>query len=149
MELKDLVPPVELCSEIPEGKFADSGLVWCKDEDGLELVMPREIAKFEKDGIPAPTLQEIMLALDEAGFFSPTCYRKANTWCVDCEDDPIDEEASKLPCLFDAEDRDNAATAALKLWLEVNKPDMPDRTNRKRRKQMKTEERKIEKREGE
>ena len=122
MNLEDLVPPMELCEQIPEGKFEDSACVWCGDQFFEHItVVPRTYSGVQRDGdiAPAPTLAEIMLALDEAGFFSPTCYRKANTWCVDCEDDPIDEDASKLPCLFDAEDNDNSATAALRLWLSV------------------------------
>ena len=51
MRIEDLVPPMKLCKLIPKGKFADSALVWCEDEDGLELVMLREIAEFEKEDI--------------------------------------------------------------------------------------------------
>lgn len=31
MKLKDLVPPLELCEQIPERSFDDSGLVWQKN----------------------------------------------------------------------------------------------------------------------
>lgn len=59
--LENLVPPVELCEKIPAGEFLDSALVWVEDEDGIELVMPREVAQYEHDEmIPAPTLEEIL-----------------------------------------------------------------------------------------
>lgn len=116
--LEHLVPAIDLCKKIPEGHFADSALIWFFDGKNW-WVNAREFDSQPEDECPAPTLAELMLALDEAGYFSPTCCRKANTWCVDCEDDPIDEEASNWPCLYDAEDNYNAAAAALKLWLEL------------------------------
>lgn len=59
--LESIVPPVELCKQIPAGEFEDSALVWVEDEDGIELVMPREVAQYEHDEmIPAPTLGEIL-----------------------------------------------------------------------------------------
>ena len=89
------------------------GLLWFFDGKDW-WVNVREFDAQPEDECPAPTLAEIMLALDEAGYFSPTCYRKANTWCVDCEDDG---PADAPPELFDAEDNYNPATAALNLWL--------------------------------
>ena len=124
-KLEDLVPPLELCKQIPEGEFADSALVWMVLPDGsLHPVFPiiaRDATLPDDDIIPAPTLAEIMVALDAAGWYCPTAYYQVNTWKVDCESDPVDEEFNSLPTILDAEDKDNAATAALKLWLEVNK----------------------------
>ena len=123
MELKDLVPPLELCAEIPDGKFKDSALVWCEDEDGLELVMPREIAEFEKEGIPAPTLQEFFDELSENG----NCFsRRGELGWITMFEIPGDEEGYGYEDKTE-HDKTNHATAALKLWLEVNKPDTPDR----------------------
>lgn len=63
-KLKNIVPPVELCKQIPEGEFEDSALVWVYDMDGLEMVMPREVVQFEGTKmIAAPTLEEILNAL--------------------------------------------------------------------------------------
>lgn len=59
MELEDLVPPLELCKQIPEGKFKDSALVWSSGYIKGNYVISQRgygcgyIA-------PAPTLQEIM-----------------------------------------------------------------------------------------
>lgn len=124
MELKDLVPPLELCKQIPEGKFKNSALIWCEDEDGLELVMPREIAEFEKEGIPALTLQEILDAL-------PTYieeYGKRFYLClVDWRNSPSGTfqigyaraaHHGLEPSDFKEKDA-NTATAALRLWLSV------------------------------
>lgn len=59
--LKNIVPPLELCKLIPAGEFEDSALVWVEDEDGIELVMPREVAQYEHDEMmPAPTIDEIL-----------------------------------------------------------------------------------------
>ena len=64
--LKNIVPPVDICKRIPAGEFVDSALVWVEDEDGIELVMPREVAQYEHDEmIPAPTLEEILEAIDK------------------------------------------------------------------------------------
>lgn len=96
--LESLVPPLDLCKQIPEGAFEDSVLVWfgVKNHDSTMEVVPRlelgETCKvFLKKGIrvlfPAPTLQEIGM----------------------------------LPVLVDESDRYNPATAAIKLWFELNK----------------------------
>ena len=129
--LESLVPPLDLCKQIPAGAFEDSVLVWfgVKNYDSTMEVVPRlelgETCKvFLKKGIrvlyPAPTLQEIMLAIDESGGYCPSCRYQANTWQLDYEDDPLSDE-SMLPVLVDESDRYNPATAALKLWLELNK----------------------------
>ena len=91
--LEKLVPPLELCKLIPEGKFADSVFCWCEynsqeegyvrngwrttqDIDGDFIVAPRfsaekntfchrENFKITRNGwhCPAPTLAEILEAL--------------------------------------------------------------------------------------
>lgn len=119
MELKDLVPPVELCAEIPEGKFADSGLVWCYDGDFWHIHDRIMVIPFlEEDTHPAPTLAEIMKELPAynekeiclcciADF--PEYGKKrvlGEAWRVG-----YTERESKLDT--------NPATAALKLWLSV------------------------------
>ena len=66
-KLESIVPPVELCKQIPAGEFEDSALVFRPYRmKGDEVVCLRE----EFDGfdeyriVPAPTLEEI---LDEIG----------------------------------------------------------------------------------
>lgn len=82
--LKSIVPPLELCKQIPAGEFEDSALVWVYDDvvgflcrtSGCEQIHkkewqlehnhPRKIAIRRKSGheiYPAPTLEEIILAL--------------------------------------------------------------------------------------
>lgn len=77
--LKSIVPPLELCKQIPEGEFEDSALVWVYDMDGLEMVMPREVVQFEGTKmIAAPTLEEI---LDDLFFTAVFC--KCGIWIID------------------------------------------------------------------
>ena len=84
--LKNLVPPLELCKRIPEGEFEDSALVWVYDDvvgflcrtSGCEQIHkkewqlehnhPRKIAIRRKSGheiYPAPTLAEILESIGE------------------------------------------------------------------------------------
>lgn len=63
--LKKIVPPMELCKKIPNGKFNESGLFWKPFEDRAGgSVLIRIDAKFNvkrnNSLIPAPTLEEIM-----------------------------------------------------------------------------------------
>lgn len=123
--LEILVPSLKLCQQIPKGAFEDSALVWWGAcvypriyPDGVRYGHP-----WHKRGItPAPTLQEILLAIDESDGYCPSCRYQANTWQLDYEDDPISDE-SMLPVLVDESDRYNPATAAIKLWFELNPPD--------------------------
>ena len=83
-KLESIVPPLELCKQIPAGEFEDSALVWVYDdvveilcrtsgceqihkkEWQLEYNHPRKIAirrKCGKEIYPAPTLEETMTSL--------------------------------------------------------------------------------------
>lgn len=102
MTLENLVPPLELCKQIPEGKFADSAMVWVKvleyingSQKVIDRVIDRRIA-FPCRRIPAPTLEEI---LNE--------FRNNDVMII-------------LWGLIDriSENDSNLATAALKLWLQ-------------------------------
>lgn len=82
--LERIVPPVELCKQIPGGEFEDSALVWVYDDlveflcrtSGCEQIHkkawqlahnhPRKIAIRRKCGqeiYPAPTLEEVLDAI--------------------------------------------------------------------------------------
>lgn len=77
-ELKDIVPPLELCEQIPGGEFEDSVLVWDIHGHGkfdkwhVEKRVNRSV-RFGDYGImspphadiPAPTLAEILAKLPE------------------------------------------------------------------------------------
>lgn len=67
--LESIVPPLELCKQIPEGEFEDSALVWEKSEKYFQAT---EIIDYEykvvardesKGGFPAPTLEEVLEAI--------------------------------------------------------------------------------------
>ena len=126
MKPEQLVPPLELCKKIPEGKFAESALVW--EEDSCVLgklpphVVPRKENTYHTILAPAPTLAEITEALyKEAEGCCPivNCFYDKEGWDVvadyECHDDS--GYGSSYVQMKDL----NPATAALKLWLEVNK----------------------------
>lgn len=81
MKLEDLVPPLELCKQIPQGEFEDTAFAWtlsdvvgftcrtsgCEQFSGQEWQIIRSNAsrmsrarKRGEETYPAPTLQEIM-----------------------------------------------------------------------------------------
>ena len=84
--LESIVPPLELCKQIPAGELEDSALVWVYDDvvgflcrtSGCEQIHkkewqlehnhPRKIAIRRKSGheiYPAPTLAEILESIVE------------------------------------------------------------------------------------
>ena len=76
--LESIVPPVELCKQIPAGEFEDSALVWDIhgkfDKWHVEKRVKRSV-RFGDYGrmssphadIPAPTLEEVFDALEDIG----------------------------------------------------------------------------------
>ena len=62
-KLESIVPPPELCTQIPDGEFRDSALVWCRVR-GEDAVCPRTqwVGVGGTRPIPAPTLEEILEA---------------------------------------------------------------------------------------
>lgn len=103
--LEKIAPPLGLCRMIPAGEFEESALVWVLDPEGIECVMPREVAVYEcgkRNMIPAPTLEEIMEKLD-----TPSVWiRSDGTWHCICKD-----------CV--SADGRTASDAALRLWFKV------------------------------
>ena len=120
--LEKLVPPLELCKQIPEGAFCDSALVhavvFCKScsLSANNVVVPSSVVE-DNDGYryicPAPTLQEILAVLPcdmLADFYlSPT---DRGTYRIDMV---TNDTASEIA------NGDTPATAALKLWMEMTK----------------------------
>ena len=105
-KLEDLVPPLELCRKIPSGKFDDSALVWW----GHHVYM-----RSHGDAVtPAPTLAEIMDARTRLNT-CPLCEMLVNIKGEVCG---LVENARGVTYFTGNK---NPATAALKLWLEVNK----------------------------
>lgn len=121
MKLENLVPPQELCQKIPAGEFAESVFVWVVNGDyqpKFQIVDKRKYPFIPENGAtlyPAPTLQEIIVEIDNLGGWCPTAYRLQNIWTVDYQEDNEDG----LNDVIEQRDLDNPAAAALKLWLKL------------------------------
>ena len=115
-QLEALVPPSELCMEIPQDDFYGSALAWYmkQNDPSRRVVMPRYA---DVPGLvlfaPAPTLQEILAVLPcdmLADFYlSPT---DRGTYRIDMV---TNNTASEIA------NGDTPATAALRVWFEVTK----------------------------
>lgn len=111
-KLETLFPPLEMCKQIPVGKFADSVYAYRRVARSLFETTPvyticLHIASEKLEHYPAPTLAEILNDLP-----APTCYRLGvHDWRVNLCNCP----ASDAVCSR------NPATAALQLWLDINK----------------------------
>ena len=130
-KLEDLVPPLELCKRIPadDKLFQQTALAWVLLGKDWPTVLERERLPKDRTGfevIPAPTLPEILYDLELSGFYCPTCYHHNDQWHVTCESDPADEDYSKCPTLYEATDAVDPASAALKLWMQVNDVEVKD-----------------------
>ena len=104
IELKDLVPPLELCKMIPAGHFADSALVWAHNGG---MVVERTPDAVTLGRPPAPTLAEILEA-DHRITLSRS--HNGRLWVAEAWIDGV----------WTARNAINPATAALRLWLDVN-----------------------------
>jgi hypothetical protein len=131
-ELKNLVPPLDLCKLIPDGEFEDSAFVWVVNGDyqpKFQIVDKRKYPFIPEDGAtlyPAPTADEILdKCKDIPGVLNPTLWWQ-NIWKVDCA---IDKSGKLSEEFFEDADLENlelavaedksAATAALKLCLKL------------------------------
>ena len=112
--LKSIVPPPELCKQIPVGEFEDSALVWEKSEKYFQAI---DVMDYEykvvtreesKGGVPAPTLEEILAELrniaEQPGVY---CGRMTGLFVCDSKE-----------FLTPIKDKSGAA-AALRLWFKV------------------------------
>ena len=119
-KLEDLVPELELCKKIPEGAFADSAMVWMDDGHGGKICEPRRYAPYQHIIAPAPTLEEIM---DELPKYNENEVSLALVPAFNSDGDiRIFGEAWSVGYTHKCNVTDKkSATAALKLWLELNK----------------------------
>ena len=125
MKLEDLVPPLEMCKRIPAGEFEGSALVWvtCGDVRPIyRAVDKRHYPYIPEEGAlvwPAPTLAEILNELAKSGVAMLNCSRSDmfEWWECSCCTLTIPQT------MIAKQDNPNPATAALKLWLEVNATD--------------------------
>ena len=104
MELKDLVPPLELCKLIPEGEFSESALCYVGISNKFYVIETEtyNCFKYKQEKYPAPTLQEILLELDEFEVWGNN----------------ISKEHTVISEFLQYED-ENTATAGLKVWLKL------------------------------
>lgn len=123
MNLEKLVPSPELCEQIPADDFLDAAFCWhytevagficgngCKQFSGKQWQLERstsgKIVRYRQRGeviFPAPMLEEIMSAMTYC-----RVYKKISGFYVAVK------EQERKPSF-------SGATAALKLWLELNK----------------------------
>ena len=120
--LEDLVPPLALCQQIPEGAFEDSALVWTFDDRLMPRTIMIDVARHYYRGFPAPTLQEILNELPKYN------ENEVTLACVPSflpgDKGRIFGEAWSVGYTAKSNITNaNPATAALKLWLELNKED--------------------------
>lgn len=84
--LESIVPPPELCTQIPDGEFRDSALVFRPYvARGEDKVCPR--AQYEgvvgDRPVPAPTLEEILGALSDIGAKFCQCWIRVGSQLLD------------------------------------------------------------------
>ncbi len=121
--LKNIVPPVELCKLIPAGEFEDSALVWDIhgkfDKWHVEKRVKRSV-RFGDYGrmspphadIPAPTLEEIINELPD----------EYNDGLLEIGNDYVEYITLNEFLVDDAyfcSEPDGFAAAAIRLWFKV------------------------------
>ena len=141
--LKDLVPPLELCAKIPDGTFAESSLIWFIWELNGKLsgyVVPREmkdqfanalpmiLAALHKE-LPAPTTDEILAELAKFPHYF-------NNATLEIDKDAFIIGAFKpnrgKPGSHLTENRDaRPVVAALRLYLGLSDPSDPSEASDK------------------
>ena len=126
-ELKDIVPPLELCEQIPAGEFEDSVFAWrypTYDERNHRLLSKWHVIEVNWDAVkeykkkyderffPAPTLEEIIIDIGKTHKHPVLTYCH-NHWETTCYTGYTN---AKLFCInFEA----TASEAALRLWFKV------------------------------
>lgn len=141
-KLEDIVPPLELCKQIPAGAFEDSALVYRFDHQSAGKMLPetneddrffyveeREMVEFsQRDMVnrppmfPAPTLAEILAKL-------PAAINGVGVLELALDDRAENNDGRYVICYnrygvdsaleetTQLESDNNPATAALRLWL--------------------------------
>lgn len=115
-KLENLVPPLELCKQIPAGEFRDSALVWETYYSKYSIkpvLIDRKTSEstpheFVENVYPAPTLNEIMDMLKDVTERPNIYYGKlTKTWVCDSMEylAPIRDKTS--------------VSAAIRLWFKL------------------------------
>ena len=117
-ELEDIVPPLDLCMRICGSTFDNSALVWAMipAKRVFWAVCERKEVEDEEERclIPAPTLEEIFFELAKM----EVCPQLSAIITV--KGDVIYTISANG---ITVQEKDSAATAALKLWLELEEAD--------------------------
>ena len=116
-ELKNLVPPLELCKLIPQGEFEDSSAIWVffpKSDKKFHLYLREDYDWSKSENYPAPTFYEI---LDELHKCQDDVFIKwSNTayhgWLVNAYTHGRNED-------YQAHDESKVIAALLKVWLKM------------------------------
>lgn len=118
-KLNEIVPPLELCKQIPDGEFADSVLGHHRyriknGKEHYEVIQRGNTHSLTDVQHPAPTLQEILEDLTKLCVTPEICYANKNYWQAHCE--TLDDDG-----IFNYHLRSSTtpATAALRLWLKL------------------------------
>ena len=115
-ELKNLVPPLELCKLIPQGAFEDSSAIWVffpESDKKFYLYLREDYDWSKSENYPAPTFDEILDELhkcqeDVFVKWSETAY---HGWLVNAYTHGRNED-------YQAHD-ESKVIAALKVWLKM------------------------------
>ena len=127
MEIKELVPSLELCKLIPQGEFEDSAFIWVNAMDNTPKVICRPWDK-KSTAAPAPTTDEILdKCKDITGVLNPTLWYQ-HEWIADCgfdrtgklSEEFFEDADFKNIDIIEGRSNKNPATAALKLWLKLS-----------------------------
>ena len=111
--LERIVPPLELCKQIPAGEFEDSALAWCRVR-GEDVVCQREhwVGVFGMSPVPAPTPEEIIIDIGKTHKHPELTYCHSH-WEITCYTGYTN---AKLFCI---DFEETASEAALRLWFKV------------------------------
>lgn len=116
-ELKNLVPPLELCKLIPQGEFEDSSAIWVffpKSDEKFHLYLREDYDWSKTENYPAPTLQEILENSTTLCVTPEIFHAHKNYWTAQGEN--LNDEGMYQ---FYHGYSHNPATAALRLWLKL------------------------------
>lgn len=112
-KLESIVPPPGLCTQIPDGEFRDSALVWCRIR-GENDVCPRDqwVGGGGTRPIPAPTLEEIIIDIGKTHKNPVLAYCHAY-WDTTCYTGRTRTE------IFGMKPEQTASESAIRLWFKV------------------------------
>lgn len=121
--LESIVPPLEDCQLIPEGSFAESAVGYQICNRGYNDEYATVVFRREEPEIPAPIFSEILIAIRKIEWIQQLY--------VDVSEDCFvvgiigQKRGNTTTISMESQDQ-NPATAALRMWLEINKKTVRD-----------------------